>query len=204
MDSLNLKSIVIDDNTISDQDTVVRRILAVNPTSPLNIDLEPSNGGLIRLNGMSFKIADRGLRYSKEGAMSVYSNNKLQKLGLSAKDVIDYVPVQKMHLSAEDIPAYLAVSWSVKEMRAETDGLAQLKTDIDLDDLNPHRGHSHVLIGTKTGYKDKESWQEIRFYLKHGMKLVAAGKLIDEPIAYALQSGGKTINPVFLRDIIKR
>lgn len=175
MTSLIVKNAVQDDGSIFPDDTIVRRLIAVNPTTPEDIDIETSKRGVIRLtnNGLRYDSKDRGLRYEGDG-MSAYSLTRFTDGGLSelSDAVLDYIPFKKKHLPPHLLPTYLTVSWNAGEMRSETDNIAQLKWSIDKKEPDTARGQAHILVGTLTGPEDKESWNEVRFYLKHGMELV--------------------------------
>lgn len=175
MTPLIIKNAIEDDESILSNDIIVRRIIAVNPTSPEDIDIEVSKNGVIRLtdNGLRYDGADSGFRYEGDG-MSAYSVMHFKDGGLSelSDAVLDYIPFQKRHLPSELLPTYLTVIWNAGEMRVETDYIAQLKWSLDKNEPDTARGQAHLLVGTLTGHKDKESWNEVRFYLKHGMQLV--------------------------------
>lgn len=164
---------VYDDNSITDSDIIVRRLIAINPTNPSCVDIELTSEGRIILNnnGLKYGIDNSGLRYENDGLSSYsllkYPGNDLLKL---RDDVIDFTPRNKLSLPPSLHPTYVAVSWHVGTIREETNRLAQFRWSVDKGDENQKRGQSHLLLGMQTGITNKDEkrkWYEIRNHLKH-------------------------------------
>lgn len=161
---------VIEDNIILDDDYLYRRLIAYNPKSKKDINIEISQRGVIR-------IADSGIRYQGDG-LSAYSEKLLHSR------MTDYTTLypQKFYAGIEYM--YLLAKWNVGDMRratmsttkSTTTSTAQVMHNIDTENYLPvlernlNRGYAHVLVGTINPLEE-EIWEQVRMKIKSLAKI---------------------------------